>query len=930
MRSKATLSTAFLFVLASFYLISVALAQQPAAPVAAAASTAAPGQIIDPFDPANPIAPPLPPTTGELRIYDTSGTMTGICPLKHTDVQADIVGYVARVKVVQTFSNPSDKKIEASYVFPLPHEAAVDGMTMTIGERMVVAEMKPREEARVTFEVARSLGYTASLLEQERPNIFTQSVTNIEPGAQIKIEISYDQTLKPQDEGFQFVFPMVVGPRFIPAAQSTMPRSRATTSTLVKDAAAISPPITPQGTRAGHDISLSVTIDAGMGLSDVKSTLHAVDIIGDASKSRVTLKNQNEIPNKDFILNYKIAPEKLTNTLYVHSDTRGNFFTLVLQPPARVTPQQAVPKELVFVIDRSGSMRGAPIEKAKETMKLCIEQMNPDDKFDFVSFSTGVEDYMGNLVPNTPDNRKKALDILANLEGTGGTNMIPGLEIALGDEVKPEQPRVVCFMTDGFVGNDMQVLDLVKKYADKGRMFSFGVGNSVNRYLLDGMAKAGRGDVQFVTLNDPADQSAKLFAERIQSPVLTDISLDWGNLDVEEVYPAHIPDVFSRTPIMVHGRIKGQLNGTVTLKGKTSAGPYEQRISVSPAIDATPHEVLPMLWARAKVDDLMLQDLQGVQRGNPNPAVKEKIEGVGVAYNIMTQFTSFVAVEVMNVTVAGEPTKVRVPVEMPEGTSYEGVIGGKVNASSARFTTNRRASLSDGLATGASGQSLYMLRGSGIARGGAATGGGGGAGGVAFGGGTAGGGRGRSGRGGRGAQSNGAQGGALGQAQLGRSETGASAAQGSGNVKSLATDKPASAANATAARPDAGRYEMLTDSLALDGREISGDGAAGVSIETSPTLKLTPALRNLAAAVVKDGREGTLTVGAIKVLAYRVDVMITYRELTEAAQKSLDELGFKKTAESKTTRLLIGSIDVRKLEDLAKLNAVLRVEPVSK
>jgi len=287
------------------------------------------------------------PTPGELQILDDKGGTKALCPLKHTDVVADISGYVAHVHVVQTFTNPSTSKVEAVYVFPLPDEAAVDSMTMTIGDRKISAEIKERQDAQRIYQQAKAGGHVAALLDQERPNIFTQSVANIEPGATVTIDISFVETLKLEDGTFEWVFPMVVGPRYM--GGSTVKGGQ------THDPTHIAPPITPKGTRSGHDISVTVHLDAGMPIADIKSLLHDVDIVDDggaaAGRETITLKDQATIPNKDFILRYRTATDQIGDSFVTHTDTRGTYFTLTLQPPRKVQPDQIVPKEIVFVID---------------------------------------------------------------------------------------------------------------------------------------------------------------------------------------------------------------------------------------------------------------------------------------------------------------------------------------------------------------------------------------------------------------------------------------------------------------------------------------------------------------------------------------------------------------------------------------------------
>jgi len=616
---------------------------------------------------------------GRLQILDEKGASRD-CPLQHTEVAAELSGFVARVTVTQQYRNPLDEAIEAVYVFPLSERGAVDAMTMQIGDRTVKGLIKKREEARHLYEQARSEGKTASLLDQERPNIFTQSVANIPPGATVDITISYVETLKYEEGAYEFSFPMVVGPRYIPGGAPVVDegqRGMVQPSPQVPDADRITPPVTPEGTRAGHDINLTVRVDAGMPLLDIKSTLHEVAVEQpDASHAVVRLKNQQEIPNRDFVLRYKTAKDEIGDAILSHTDARGGFFTLVLQPPARVTPDTVVPKEIVFVIDSSGSMSGFPIEKAKEVMRGCIEGMNPNDTFNLVSFSGGLGYCFEHAVPNTEANRKQALGYLENLQGGGGTEMMAAIHAALSQR-DPKRLRVVCFMTDGFIGNDMEILGAIRKNVENARVFAFGIGNGVNRFLIEGMAREGRGEAEIVTLETGADEPAKRFQQRVQHPVLTDITVDFEDLPVEEVYPdpQEVPDLFSVQPLVLKGRYTGHGKGTVVIRGNTAAGPFERKIAVELPGDNPEHEALAPMWARARVDRLMAEDWQGIQQGSPKPKIREEITKLGLDFSLMTQYTSFVAVEEKVVTKGGKPKRVEVPVEMTDGVSYEGVFG---------------------------------------------------------------------------------------------------------------------------------------------------------------------------------------------------------------------------------------------------------------
>jgi len=624
-----------------------------------------------------------PPTPGgALEIVGSEGQPLGLCPLEDTDVQADIVGMVARVRVRQTFHNPLPDKIDAVYVFPLPQDAAVDDMVMQVGDRRIVGQIKPRDEARAIYERARAAGHVASLLDQERPNIFTQSVANIARGAQVVIDIRYVETVPYADGEFEFAVPTVVGPRYMPGvAVGYEGTGWAPDTTEVPDASRISPPVPRPPGRAGHAFSLTVRLDTGRDLRDLHSPLHAIDIQPHgAGRATVTLVPEADIPNRDFILRYRTATDAIGDMFVTESDERGTFFSLVLEPPRRVAAEQVRPKELVFVIDRSGSMSGFPIEKAKETMRLAIERMHPHDTFNLMSFAGGTGRCFDKPVRNTPENRATALEYLDELHGAGGTEMMPAILEALGGPLDPRRLRVVCFMTDGYIGNDMEIIDAVRRNAGAARVFAFGIGNAVNRFLLDRMALIGRGAVEYVTLESAGDGAAARFQERVAAPVLTDIGIDWGTLPVTDVSPLPLRDLFSVQPLVVYGRLTGPADGTVTVRGEAAGGPFVRTLRVVGSQTSTAHGVIASLWARSRVEQLMLQDYGAAQYGAFPDDLRTQVTALGLEFRLMTQFTSFVAVEETHVTVPGESRTVAVPVELPVGVRYEGIFGAEQDA----------------------------------------------------------------------------------------------------------------------------------------------------------------------------------------------------------------------------------------------------------
>jgi Ca-activated chloride channel family protein len=624
-----------------------------------------------------------PQGNSQLQIIGKDGKVTGFVPLKHTGIKTEISGFVARIEVTQEFENVLPDAVEAVYVFPLPHESAVDGMTMTVGEREIRAVIKERDEARKIYEQARNTSHTAALLDQERPNIFTQSVTNIPPNGTVQIKLSVIELLKYEAGTYEFAFPLVVGPRYIPGNPTsagdhgTMPNSD-----QVPDASRISPVagVQTDDATAGHDVSMEVNLAAGVPVGDVESTSHKIfaDRTG-ADSYHVTLADQAVPPNKDFILKYKVAGVGISDAVLTHADKTGGYFTLILQPPDRPQENALVPRQLIFVVDTSGSMWGFPLEMAKKTVQRALDNLRKDETFNLITFSGDTRILFPEPVPATPENVAKAKEVLAGAYGSGGTEMMKAIRTALGDDAGADKPmeadpiRVVCFMTDGYVGNDADIIAEIKRHSD-ARVFSFGIGTAVNRFLLTKMAEEGHGDVEFVTAPGEAQAAADRFYERVHSPVLTNIAIDWHGLPVTDVYPKDVRDLFSAKPIIITGRYSGSPAGKITIKGYQGTGDYSRTIPVDFSSAGAGNAALEKIWARHKVEDLMSQDWNGIQAGNSK--YKAEIVQVGLEHSLATQYTSFVAVEERTVVSDGKPVKVEVPVELPEGVSPLAVPGG--------------------------------------------------------------------------------------------------------------------------------------------------------------------------------------------------------------------------------------------------------------
>jgi Ca-activated chloride channel family protein len=596
--------------------------------------------------------------------------MLGKCPLEHTSVNAEVSGYVARVTVTQVFNNPYEKKIEGIYTFPLPDSSAVDQMEMRIGKRVIKGDVKTRETAQQIYSNAKDQGYVAALLDQERPNIFTQSVANIEPGHKIAITLKYVELLPFENGKFGFAFPTVVGPRFEPGIPATKyERGGVQQGTdQVPDASRITPRYAGKGVRAGHDISIRVHVNAGVPIGEVLSASHEVSISqSDPMNATVTLSNKSTIPNRDFVVGWTVGADKMRSGYLTNAKDGRGFVTLMLIPPKRVSSEEAAPKEMIFVVDRSGSQEGAPIEKAKDVLNYVIDHMNPHDTIQIFSFSDKTESCFERPVGANRFTRAKAKSYVNGLSANGGTEMADAVRKACAVPADGHRLRIVTLLTDGYIGNDSDVLALVKELRANSRWFPFGTGDSVNRYLIDEMARAGGGEPEVVLLNDSAEEAGKKFYSRISSPVLTDIKVKFDGLSVSDVIPGAVSDLWAERPLYIKARYDRPGSGTVHLTGFCGAKRYEETLAVTLPANQSNNQALGSVWARSKVAELTAEDYAGSQSGKMRSDLKDKIVRLALEHHLLTPFTSFIAVDTSRTTSGGTASKVAVPLELPSG-----------------------------------------------------------------------------------------------------------------------------------------------------------------------------------------------------------------------------------------------------------------------
>ncbi len=578
-------------------------------------------------------------------------------PLRHTDVKAQVSLYVGSVTVTQQYHNPYDTKIEAVYVFPLPDDAAIRDFVMTVGTRRIRGIIREREEAQKIYREARAQGHVASLLTQERPNVFTQSVANIEPGKQIDVAITYFHTLRYSDGTFEFAFPMVVGPRYNPAGSvdgvGVAPSGQKTDVHYL-----------PPDTLSSHDISLQVELDAGLPIAKLESPTHVVDIRRPTETTAVVALGRNDrIPNKDFVLRWTPGGAGVRAAVATHRDETGGYFTLLLQPPAALAEVAPVAREMIFVLDCSGSMDGYPIAAAKRAMEKCLQRLGPDDSFQIIRFSEDASAMGPAPVPATPENLRRGLAYLAGLQGEGGTEMITGIRAALGFPHSPGRYRIVSFLTDGLIGDERVILGEIQRRLGPARIFSFGVGSSSNRYLIEAMARVGRGTATYVFDDDASRKAADELYARIERPALTDLRIEGA----VEVHPSPLPDLFVGRPVVVTGRFAGDGPPALRVSGLIGGKPWQTEVPLS----GSKHPALPAVWARAKIASLH-------DRMSTSPADTQEcfqaIQATALAYGLMSDFTAFVAVDSLSRTEGQFGTTVVQPVPVPKGVLYETTV----------------------------------------------------------------------------------------------------------------------------------------------------------------------------------------------------------------------------------------------------------------
>ena len=576
-------------------------------------------------------------------------------PLKQTHVDVAIAGVIADVTVRQVYENRGSRPIHARYVFPASTRAAVYGMTMTVGNVRTVAKIKERQQAARDFEAAKQAGKSASLLEQSRANVFSMKVANVLPGDTIAVELRYTELLVPSDGVYEFVYPTVVGPRY--ASKTEGQASPA--DEFVKA------PYTHQGDAPRSEFHLSGVVSTGVPLQELTSPSHALEVryIAPGRAEMALPASHPWSGNKDFILRYRLSGSDIGSGLLLYQGVTENFFLLMAEPPQAVAPEAVPSREYVFVLDVSGSMFGFPLDTAKKLMSDLAGVLRPSDTFNVVVFADGSETFAPASVPATRANLARALAFVGRKNGGGGTELLDAVRRAVNLPRNADVSRTLVLVTDGYIEAEAEVFDYIREHVDDTNVFAFGIGSSVNRLLIEGVARAGLGEPFIVTDAGEATEAAGRLKHYIETPVLTGIDVTFNGFGAYDVEPGHVPDLFASRPIVVFGKWRGPASGSIEISGRTGRGEYRTTVPVSLASADSRHAALRYLWARTRIADL--SDF------GPAAMTDDRVADItllGLTYGLLTRYTSFVAVqEIVRTQESGDD--VDQPLPLPQGVS---------------------------------------------------------------------------------------------------------------------------------------------------------------------------------------------------------------------------------------------------------------------
>jgi Ca-activated chloride channel homolog len=601
-------------------------------------------------------------------------------PLKSTRAEVNIAGVIADVKITQEYKNEGRVPLEAIYTFPASSQAAIYAMEMLIGERKIVAKIEERQKAREQYNQAKAEGKRTSLLEQQRPNVFQMNVANVMPGDVIKVTLKYTELLMPGEGTYKFIYPTVVGPRY------SGERSGEANDVFVNS------PFSKQGIPPAYDFDIDLNLSMGMPIQHIACGTHKITTAYASTRAaQIALApDEKYAGNRDFVLEYKLAGNTIESGLMLYEHGDENFFLLMVQPPKRVIKEEIPPREYIFIVDVSGSMHGFPINTSKTLLRNLILNLRPEDRFNVLVFESGAYWLADISLPAIETNISQAISFLDTQHGGGGTNLLAAMKKAMSFPRQSETlSRSFVVVTDGYVNVEKEVFDIIRTKSDEANLFAFGIGSSVNRHIIEGMAHVGMSDPFIVLSPEGAEQEAEKFRKYINNPVLTQVKKSFAGFEAYDVEPVSIPDVLAERPIIVFGKYKGKPKGTITIEGFTGKKKYKKTFAVSEEKPDKHHEAIRYLWARKRIQ--MLDDYNSLQA---DAGGQQEVTNLGLKYNLMTAYTSFIAIEERPVNNEREFTTVKQPLPLPIGVENSAVgFDMEIDSDETSFSFHKRIEL---------------------------------------------------------------------------------------------------------------------------------------------------------------------------------------------------------------------------------------------
>ncbi len=598
-------------------------------------------------------------------------------PRLATDVDLDVNGPTARAVLTQAFENTTDKWVEALYVFPLPEDSAVYSLKMIVGNRVIIADIKEKQAARAIYEKARKEGKKASLVEQQRPNVFTNAVANIGPHEKIVVQIEYQQSVRLADGRFSLRVPLVVAPRYSPQDASPITQqadlkagwgqSKQRSSREVSDKS-ISAPLMAPGSDRTNPVTLKVNLNAGFPLDDVKSLYHAVKIDKVTDAERRIVLDGDAAADRDFVLEWSAVASNMPSVgLFREHVGQDDYVLAYVMPPAVATPRKAG-REVVFVIDNSGSMGGTSIEQARASLDYALSRLEPNDRFNVIRFDNTITKFFSDSVMATAENIASARRFVTGLEAAGGTEMLPPLQAALDDSHQASGLRQVVFLTDGEVSNEQQLLDAIAKSRGRSRIFMVGIGSAPNTYLMSRAAELGRGSFTHIGSVAEVNERMRALFDKLENPAATDVAAAFSQKDVN-LSPNLLPDIYHGEPLVLAARM-GKAAGTLTVNGEIGDRAWTISLPLDQASNA---KGISKIWARRQIDDAEVN----LTLGKITQADADKrILQLALDHHLVTRLTSLVAVDSKRPRPTNAPlTQADIPLQLPAGWDYNKLLG---------------------------------------------------------------------------------------------------------------------------------------------------------------------------------------------------------------------------------------------------------------